>query len=301
MINTYDDTIAHPDTFKQLSVRDLLFVHYRCPQKEKLVQLCNHYNIINFSLEGERIFHQGGKSWKITTQTSYFQRKTVYIQELSDEEGWEVLVFNIPDDFLIQFANEFMDNLSIEKLPELTTDMFIKIELDEVTRTSFYSMLPYFTQKIPPSEKLLELKFKELLLNILSNPSNKQLLAYILHLNDDIKTPIWQIMEKNYTYNLTLKEYARLSSRSLAAFKRDFFKYYHTTPGKWLTNKRLTHAKMLLNTTKQSISEIAFNSGFENISHFCRIFKEKFCSSPLQFRKNRQPLNDNSLKKQLHS
>ncbi|MGD8307140.1 MAG: AraC family transcriptional regulator, partial [Ignavibacteria bacterium] len=208
-----------------------------------------------------------------------------YVQEITDANAWEVLVFHIPDEFLIQFANEFMDNLSTGKLPELTTDMFIKIELDEVTRTSFYSMLPYFKQKIPPSEKLLELKFKELLLNILSIPSNKQLLAYILHLSDDIKTPIWQVMEKNYTYNLSLKEYARISNRSLAAFKRDFFEYYNTTPGKWLTGKRLKHASVLLNTTKQSISEIAFNSGFENISHFSRIFKEKFGLSPLQSRK----------------
>ena len=290
MINTYDDQIAHPDTYKQLSVRDLLFVHYRCPQVDRLVQLFNHYNQFTFSLKGERILHQGGKSWKVTNQTSYFQRRTAYVQELSDEEDWEVLVFNIPDEFLIQFVNEFMDNLSVEKLPELTNEMFIKIDLNEATRTSFYSMVPYFTQKIPPSEKLLELKFKELLLNILSNPSNKQLLAYILHLNDDIKTPIWQIMEKNYTYNLALKEYARISSRSLAAFKRDFLEYYRTTPGKWLTGKRLTHARMLLNTTKQSITEIAFNSGFGNMSHFSRIFKEKFGLSPLQFRKKHTTL-----------
>ena len=285
MINTYDDEIAHPDTFRQLSVRDLLFVHYRCPQVERFVQLYNHYNQFTFSLKGERILHQGEKSWKVTPQTSYFQRKTAYVQEVTNAKGWEVLVFHIPDEFLIQFANEFRDNLSIEKLPELTNEMFIKIDLNEVTRTYFYSMLPYFKQKIPPSEKLLELKFKELLLNILSNPSNKQLLAYILHLNDDIKTPIWQIMEKNYTYNLTLKEYARISSRSLAAFKREFLDYYHTTPGKWLTSKRLKHARILLNTTKESVSEVAFNSGFENISHFSRIFKEKFGLSPLQFRK----------------
>ena len=290
MINTYDDQIAYPDTYKQLSVRDLLFVHYRCPQVDRLVQLFNHYNQFTFSLKGERILHQGEKSWKVTNQTSYFQRKTAYVQELSDPEDWEVLVFNVPDEFLIQFVNEFMDNLSVEKLPELTNEMFIKIDLNEATRTSFYSMVPYFTQKIPPSEKLLELKFKELLLNILSNPSNKQLLAYILHLNDDIKTPIWQIMEKNYTYNLALKEYARISSRSLAAFKRDFLEYYRTTPGKWLTGKRLTHARMLLNTTKQSITEIAFNSGFGNMSHFSRIFKEKFGLSPLQFRKKHTTL-----------
>ena len=285
MINTYDDMITHPGYFRQLAVRDLLFVHYRCPQIEKLEQLYNHYNQFTFSLNGERILHQGGKSWRVTPQTSYFQRKTAYVQEVTDAEGWEVLVFHIPDEFLIQFVNEFMDNLSKTKLPELTSDMFIKIELNDVTRAYFYSMLPYFDQKTPPPEELLELKFKELLLDILSNPSNKQLLAYILHLNDNIKTPIWQVMEKNYTYNLTLNEYARISNRSLAAFKREFSDYYHTSPGKWLTSKRLIHARILLDTTKQSISDIAFNSGFESITHFSRIFKEKYGLSPLQFRK----------------
>ena len=285
MINTYDDIKAHPEYFKQLSVRDLLFVHYRCPQIKRIEQLYNHYNQFTFSLQGERILHQGGKSWKVTPRTSYFQRKTAYVQEITDAEGWEVLVFHIPDEFLIQFANEFMDHLSIGKLPELTTDMLIQIDLNELTRTYFYSMLPYFNQKIPPSEKLLELKFKELLLDILSNPSNQQLLTYILHLSDDIKIPIWQVMEKNYTYNLTIREFARISSRSVAAFRRDFFAYYHTTPGKWLTHNRLKHAGRLLKTTKQSISETAFNSGFENVSHFSRIFKEKFGLSPLQYRK----------------
>jgi transcriptional regulator GlxA family with amidase domain len=47
---------------------------------------------------------------------------------------------------------------------------------------------------------------------------------------------------------------------------------------------------MLLRTTNQSISEIAFNSGFENISHFSRIFKENFGLSPLQFRKSQSTL-----------
>ena len=285
MINNFFDLIDHPDTFKQLSVKDLLFVQYKCPHEDDLVQLVSHCNHIYFSLKGERILHHEGKSLKITSQTSYFQCKTEYDQELSDDESWEVLVFHIPDEFLVQFTNEFMDNLPIKNLPELTTDRVIKIDLNEVTRSCFYSIIPYFIQKTPPSEKLLELKFKELLFNILSNPSNKHLLAYILHLSDNIKTPIWQIMEKNYTFHLNLKEYARISNRSLASFKREFFEYYHTTPGKWLTDHRINHAGVLLETTNQSISIIALNSGFENISHFSRVFKEKNGLSPLQFRK----------------
>ena len=297
MSDNYFDHITHPDTFKRLSVRDLLFVHYRCPKEDELIQLVNHYNLITFSLEGEKILHHEEKSWKVTSQTSYFQRKTAFVQELSDSEDWEVLVFYIPDEFLIQFANEFMDSLPIEKLPQVTNDLLIEIELNEITRTSFYSLIPYFMQKIPPSEKLLELKFKELLLTILSNPTNKQLLAYILHLNDTIKTPIWQIMEKNYTVHLSLSEFAKISSRSLAAFKREFIEYYHATPGKWLTDHRVNHAKILLTTSKQSISKIAFDCGFENISHFSRVFKEKVGLSPLQFRNEQTTLNGDSAEK----
>lgn len=286
MINTYEAGKANPDIFKQLSVRDLLFVYYKCPQIDRLVHLYNDYNFIAFSLEGERILHQGGDSWQVTPQTSYFQRKSAFIQELPEAQNWQVLAFHVPDEFLIEFANEFMDSLPIDHLPESSSEMFIKIELNEVTKTFFHSLIPYFAQKTPPSEKLLELKFKELFLSILSNPLNKQLLAYILRLNDETKPPIWQVMEKNYAYDLSLNEYARISSRSLAAFKRDFFDYYQTTPGKWLTDKRLKHATMLLKTTKQNVSDIVFHSGFKNVSHFSRIFKEKFGQSPLQYRKN---------------
>ncbi len=285
MINIHDDQITHPETFEQLSVRDLLFVHYRCPQIERLIQLYNHYNMIAFSLDGERILHQGGDAWKITAQTSYFQRKTAYVQEISDAQNWEVIVFHLPDEFLAQFAEEFMDSFSAVRLPKPTSDMVIKVEVNEVTRTYFYSMLSYFRETNPPSEQLLELKFKELLLTILSNPQNEQLLAYVLSLKSRAKTPIWQVMEKNYTYNLTLLEYARISNRSLTAFKRDFADFYGTTPGKWLTERRLEHARDLLTRTEQSVSEVAFDSGFENVSHFSRIFKTKFGLSPLQFRK----------------
>ncbi len=287
MINVYDFKVAHPETFTQLSVRDLLFVYYRCPQVEKLLNLYNHYNMISFTLNGGRILHQGGESLFAKDGTSFFLRKSAYVQELPESPGWEVLAFYIPDEFLKQIVKEFGDHLSFQKLPDVSSKMFLNIHLNDATKTCFFSIIPYFTQKLPPNEKLLELKFKELLLNILTNPFNKNLLAYIVSLNNNFKTPIWQVMEKNYIYNLSIKELARISNRSTTVFKKDFYEYYHTTPGKWLTEKKLDYAKMLLYTSKQSISDVAYNSGFENVSHFSRIFKEKFGNSPLQYRKNR--------------
>ena len=83
-------------------------------------------------------------------------------------------------------------------------------------------------------------------------------------------------MNDNYCFNLKLEEYAQLSNRSLSAFKRDFQKHFDTTPGKWLLEKRLNHAMNLLSNSNKTVSEAAFESGFENPSHFSRAFPPAF-------------------------
>ena len=162
--------------------------------------------------------------------------------------------------------------------------MFIPINVNETMRAFCLSIVPYFKQKVPPSESLLELKFKEIIFVILSDPENAGLLSYVLSIVDQQKTPIWEVMEANYMFNLTIEEYARIAGRSVAAFKREFNEYYGTSPGKWLTNRRLEHTKLLLTTSKKTIGEIIYDSGFENVSHFSRVFKENYGVSPLQFR-----------------
>jgi len=69
-------------------------------------------------------------------------------------------------------------------------------------------MLPYFSQSPPPPENLVELKFKELVLSLLSNKNNDQFLSYLNNLSNDQLPSIEEIMYNNYTFNLTLDEYA---------------------------------------------------------------------------------------------
>jgi AraC family transcriptional regulator, exoenzyme S synthesis regulatory protein ExsA len=96
-----------------------------------------------------------------------------------------------------------------------------------------------------------------------------------------------RIMEDNYCFNLTVEQYAQLCNRSLSAFKRDFQKTMHTTPGKWLLEKRLSHALRLLENKEKNVNEVAFESGFENASHFTRSFKERYQVTPSAARKTR--------------
>ena len=95
-----------------------------------------------------------------------------------------------------------------------------------------------------------------------------------------------EIMERNYIYNMKLEEFAQLNGRSLTSFKRDFITTFNTTPGKWLARKKLEYTRHLLETSDKNINELTFESGFENASHFIRIFKQAFQLTPLQYKKS---------------
>ena len=86
-------------------------------------------------------------------------------------------------------------------------------------------------------------------------------------------------------YNMKLEEFAYLSGRSLSAFKSDFIDTFHCPPGKWLLKRRMEHAKYLLQIWDKNINELAFETGFENASHFIKIFKQTYGITPLQFKK----------------
>jgi AraC-like DNA-binding protein len=71
---------------------------------------------------------------------------------------------------------------------------------------------------------------------------------------------------------------------SLSAFKKSFKEYYRTTPAVWLKERKLDRALHQLLTSELSISQISFESGFEDTSHFIRVFKQRHGLTPLQYR-----------------
>ena len=131
---------------------------------------------------------------------------------------------------------------------------------------------------------MIEIKFKELLFNIVLNQKNKDLLDFLNTINQDVKTNIENMMSLNFQYNLKIEDFAKLCGRSLSAFKRDFKNNFKTTPSRWLITKRLEYAKTLLLGSDLSINEICYESGFKNNSHFIHAFKNRYNLPPNQFK-----------------
>lgn len=214
-----------------------------------------------------------------------FCKERRVVAEKEPGVGWCVLVFFIPDSYLKQFVNESRESLSMVVRTSMANKQMLELDVNPVTEGFFTSMIPYFDTVPKVPESLLELKFKELLFNLLTNPQNNALLQWLYTLADDARAPLQRTMEANYAFNLSLDDYARISGRSLASFKREFRMVYGTSPGKWLIQRRLEHASLLLQTSSKNIVEITFESGFENSTHFSRLFKLKFGQTPTEYRK----------------
>jgi len=290
MLNYYQNALTNPRVFKQLFVKDLLFVYYDCPLGSDRQDSWSQYNYILYVISGKKMFYSTSRSWSLTSGTAVFVKKGACIIEKVRGEILCLMAFFIPDNYLRSFLTENGTLLKEAKNITPDSDMVISLEVNEMMLAYYESVIPYFHSPVKPTEDLLELKFKELLFNIIGNPANSELTGFLHTFVSPQANNIQPVLEANYCYNLALEDYARLCNRSLSSFKRDFQIVYGESPARWLLNKRLEHALKILSNSNKTIYEISFESGFENSTHFSHAFRKHFGVSPLKYRQSNSTL-----------
>lgn len=95
-----------------------------------------------------------------------------------------------------------------------------------------------------------------------------------------------EYMNQNFQKNITLSEVSKLVNMTDVSFSRFFKTRTGITFIDSLLELRLGNASRLLIDTTQSVSEVAYNCGFNNISNFNRLFKKKKGCTPKEFRES---------------
>ena len=95
---------------------------------------------------------------------------------------------------------------------------------------------------------------------------------------------ILNYINKNYTQIHTVNEIAEVFFISISTLERYFKKYLSMTPKRYLEDKKLQNACMLLRQN-YSVTDACFESGFDDYSHFITIFKRKFDTTPHKYKK----------------
>ncbi len=100
-VDLYEAFKANPREFPQFSLQDTLFLHYSCPQRDRVIQVYAKHIQFSFTLSGKRHWHHGEKTWTATPGSGLIVKKSAFIQELpSDVMGWDVMVFYLKDSYL---------------------------------------------------------------------------------------------------------------------------------------------------------------------------------------------------------
>ena len=162
-----------------------------------------------------------------------------------------------------------------------------KIERRDVILHFIESLDFYFQNPALVNDELLRLKIKELILLLIQTNDAENIYSLFSHLFTPRQASLNEVIQTHLYSNLSLNELATLSGRSLSAFKRDFGTFFNDTPAKYIKEQRLLKAIQLLSSTDFSISEICYEIGFSDTSHFTKLFKLKYNLTPSEYRKTK--------------
>lgn len=140
------------------------------------------------------------------------------------------------------------------------------------------SLVPYFDlgENLPSDIETIKI---EEAISILRS-IDKSVDGLLANFEEPGKINLTDFMDRHYMFNMSLEKFGYLTGRSVSTFRRDFKRAYHTTPQKWLTEKRLELAYYQISEKQRKPGDVYIEAGFEDLSHFSHAFKNRFGYPP---------------------
>jgi AraC family L-rhamnose operon transcriptional activator RhaR/AraC family L-rhamnose operon regulatory protein RhaS len=256
-------------------------VHYHSDFSELVIVLNGTANHI---VNSEEYFIKKGDVFVINGNTSHGYTNTCNLKicnimykpkhlhnvgnDLRKSSGYQALFVIEP--FLAKEYN-FKSKLHLtlsnyEKVRELIFDMIYEYDnRHQGFQTMIYSHFMELVVFLSRQYDLISLDIKDNIINIAKAISH---------------------IENNFREQISLNELANKSNLSVRHFNRIFKENYKTTPMSYIINLRIQYACLLLRKGTLKISDIAYESGFEDSNYFSRQFKKITGTSPKEYRSN---------------
>ena len=222
--------------------------------------------------------------------------------QISDYEEKDLVMFgsNLPHGFttdvycsqvVIQMTQDFMGKVFIER-PELRTikHLFVHAKRGLEFKDGTKKQASKIIKKLLKQDGMLQLLYLLELLQVLADATDVEPICseeYALDFDETqlgrIKKVYEHIME-NFRKKVSIKEIADKLNISEAAFYKFIKKETKKTYTQIINEFRIHYASKLLMTSNNTISQVCFESGYNNLSYFNRKFKEIMKQTPHDFR-----------------
>lgn len=235
-------------------------------------------HIFSYIISGTQEIWSGNQTYLFKAGDYRFFRRnqlTKYVKR-SDQQAYRSMAVHIDQATLLDMAGLYSRQFNT---PQQERDIVL-LQPNVYLENYINSLTPYLNTTGIYKEPLLALKTRELVFLLLQ--TDPALSNSLFNFNVPGKIDLVSFMYTHYRYNVGLDRMAYLTGRSLSTFKREFKKTFHTTPGQWLTTKRLEEAHYLIGQKGKTASEIYLDLGFEDLSHFSFAYKKVFGKSPAQ-------------------
>jgi AraC-like DNA-binding protein len=288
MINMYDFITSNASYFDQLKFgrEGDIFIDYLCPITDTKSRIWSHKNCLMYVMQGVKEYASLAHYHKPREGEVLFIRKGGYILFQHFEKPYRALIFMFDDDAVRNLVLEYPELLKKEQHTRnafLNESEILTLGSSAFIESIFLSCLMYVQDPAEKSPISLELKFKELLVNLLRKREDNAFYLHLSWLTLDDEVSFIKLMKDNSHLNFTSEELARAAGMTLSTFKRTFKKYFKLPPGKWLYEQRIARAKHMLKSPNTTISDIAFELGYNDVAAFSKAFKGKTGMRPGEF------------------
>lgn len=229
---------------------------------------------------------QGSKDVRINQSQQFTYRKEQCVLlpphanvHMSMSEFTKALVYEFSEDVLDDVSARVGDQLEVEA--SLDHD-YSHFQMDNAQDRIF--ALHDRAQEILHSNDtnipfLLDLVTQEMVYELLKRQGSYEILSQ--HHHHPINCAI-QMMKAHLGDGLSISELAEEVRMSLPNFSQKFKLVTNQTPKEYFTRLKLNQSKRYL--SQLSVTDTALELGYENISHFIRLFKAEFGVTPKQYK-----------------
>lgn len=205
----------------------------------------------------------------------------------NEDNNSHVITVQFPEDL---FHQSFLDRKLMSPIKELLKKSYRGIEFSETTKIEMKSRIMNLCKSHGFDSVL---NFLSILYDLAISRNQKLLASSTFKSEFEIPKSrrikkVVQYLQENYNEEIMLSDVAKMVNMSESAFSHFFKRRTQRSFSHYLIDIRIGHACRMLLESNQNISEICFNSGFNNLSNFNRLFKKKKGCTPSEFREYNQ-------------
>ena len=199
----------------------------------------------------------------------------------------DYFTFLFPLKYIAFRSDDMLDDKLIEPLN--SGHLMISPEIKDTVKEQCEQLARVYAAEIDKSESKItsQIRKKIILLQFIHELWKK---GFIVENNTSgrniVEKEMVSYIQQNFTGKISLREFGVQFHLSEKYISRYFKEHFHITLSQYVTYLRLEHAKQMLQETDISVTEVAMQSGYQNISYFIRSFKKTYGVSPLKYRKS---------------